>query len=429
MKFTAAGDLLVQRRMPAEYDGFKEIKSYIEKGDARFVNLETTLNYEGECYASQYSGGTYLRANPEILEYVKNYGFNMLSFANNHTMDFSYEGLQKTLEHIRKFGIVNSGVGENLSRAAAPDYLETNKGRIALISVTTSFNPAEMAGEQSRRVKGRPGVNGLRFDETIIVTKEQMNTIMKVAEETAVNAQRDIVRAEGYLLPVPDGCFDFGDIHFKVGEKARRVTSINKTDMARIEKAIYEAKLQADYIIVSVHSHQIEGTSKENPASFLEDFAHKCIDNGVHAVIGHGPHLLRPIEIYKGKPIYYSLGDFALQLENAAFAPEDFYATYGLTSNATMHELFKTRSNDFTRGLMTDKRMFETIIPYWEMEDGNLTKLELMPVELGFEKPRSQSGLARPATDLSFVKRLAEMSEPYGVKMKIKGGIVMCEWK
>lgn len=61
MRFTAAGDALVQRRIYEGYEGFDKIRKYIEKGDARFFNLETTLNYEGECYASQFSGGTYVR--------------------------------------------------------------------------------------------------------------------------------------------------------------------------------------------------------------------------------------------------------------------------------------------------------------------------------------------------------------------------------
>lgn len=87
--------------------------------------------------------------------------------------------------------------------------------------------------------------------------------------------------------------------------------------------------------MVSVHSHQISGDSKENPSQFLKDFAHRCIDAGAHAIIGHGPHLLRPIEVYKDCPIFYSLGDFVLQLYSIELAPEDFFAKQGLTSSAT----------------------------------------------------------------------------------------------
>ena len=70
MSFTAAGDMLVQRRLPEEYPGFAEIAAEIQKGDMRFFNLETTVhNYES--YGSQYNGGSYLCAPPEILDDVK----------------------------------------------------------------------------------------------------------------------------------------------------------------------------------------------------------------------------------------------------------------------------------------------------------------------------------------------------------------------
>ena len=76
-------------------------------------------------------------------------------------------------------------------------------------------------------------------------------------------------------------------------------------------------------------------------SEFLKVFAHHCINAGAHAIVGHGPHLLRPIEVYKDCPIFYSLGDFILQLYNVEIAPEDFFAKHGLTSEATVHQLMK----------------------------------------------------------------------------------------
>lgn len=82
-----------------------------------------------------------------------------------------------------------------------------------------------------------------------------------------------------------------------------------------MERAIREARYMADYVVVSMHSHELRGTDKEEPDQFFVEFAHRCIDAGAHAIVGTGPHLLRPIEIYKGCPIFYSLGDFIIQLE------------------------------------------------------------------------------------------------------------------
>ncbi len=429
MKFTAAGDMIIQQRIFPEYAGFEELAPFIKQGDARFFNLETTLNYEGDTCASQFSGGTYLRTNPEVLDDIKPFGFNMTSFNNNHVLDFSYGGLEKTLEAVSKSGLVHSGVGRNLAEAAAPRYLETKNGRVALIALNSTFDPAMMAGEQSPRVAGRPGINGLRIEKRVELPKEDLEFIKRIAKETNINASREIVRKEGYYAELADGEAEFGELKFSLGEKPRVVMEINPADIARVERAIYEAKLQADYIIISIHSHELSGDAKENPSEFLQEFAHHCIDMGAHAIVGHGPHLLRPIEVYKDCPIFYSLGDFVLQLYSIELAPEDFFAKHGLTSASTVHELLKKRSKDFTVGLMTDPRMFRSVIPYWETEGTKLTKMTLMPVEMSMDGNRSEQGLPRRSNNPEIAEYLANMCKPYGTKIiRQPDGILTCEW-
>ena len=429
MKFTAAGDCIIQRRKPKDYEGFDEVRAIIEEGDAKFFNLETTLNREGECFASQFSGGTYIRTNPEALDDLKEFGFNMTSFNNNHIMDFAYEGLLKTIEYVNEYDIPHSGVGRNLAEASAPAYLDTPNGRVALISVNTSFNPAMFAGEQSRRIAGRPGINGLRVTRKIQVTKEYLDMINKVADATNINAAKNITRAEGYYPPLAEGAAELGEMEFVLGDECKVINTINKKDLERVKKAIFEAKLQADYIMISVHCHQIDGKAKEEVTEILSEFSHFCIDNGANAVIGHGPHLLRPVEVYKNRPIFYSLGDFVLQLYSISVAPEDFYKKYGFNSDNTVHELLAKRSKDFACGLMAQKVMNETVIPYWETdENGDLTYLELLPVELSMGGKKSDEGLPFVAKDTSFIERLAKISEPYGTKIKMEGNVAVCKW-
>jgi poly-gamma-glutamate synthesis protein (capsule biosynthesis protein) len=205
---------------------------------------------------------------------------------------------------------------------------------------------------------------------------------------------------------------------------------VNAADLQRVKKAIYEAQLQADYIMISVHSHQLSGSAKESPSEFLKEFAHQCIDAGAHAILGHGPHLLRPIEIYKDCPIFYSLGDFVLQLYNISFAPEEFYEQYGFGTNDTVHALLKKRSNDFSIGLMEDHRMLETVIPYWETDgDGKLTALRLYPVVLSRHDKRSASGLPRLATDTAFLDDFIARCATYGTRVeKAADGSFVCRW-
>lgn len=419
ISFTAAGDMLIQRLISTEYEGFKDVSNYIKKGDVRFFNLETTLHH-GEFFGNQFYGGSYLFADPKALDIAREYGFNILSFANNHTMDYGHDGLLATLDEVNKAGFPSAGVGKNLDDAAEPAYLDTPTGRVALISVvSTMMNVAAMAGKQSRRIKGRPGVNGLRFDEFIELPEEEFNVISRIADESGVNAKDNISRAEGYQTPIPDGIQVLKELRFKKGTKMCYHSAPNREDMDRVKKAISEAQMHADYVIISVHSHEVGGTSKETPAEFLQTFAHECINLGAHAVIGHGPHLIRPLEIYKGFPIFYSLGDFMLHNESIFALPEDLYEKYGLTSDSTMRELFRVRSKDYTRGLMTDKRMFESFIPYFELEDGKLTRLELLPIELEFDAPRWRNGNPRVKTDRNIIERLKDMSKEFGTEIKI----------
>lgn len=431
MKFTAAGDAIIQRRIPESFKGYEEIAPFISEGDGRFFNFETTVNKEGECNSSQLSGGTYLRTDPRVIGDLQRFGFNMTSFNNNHTMDFSYDGLLRTFYEIDDAGLVQAGVGRNLAEASAPKYLETENGRVALIAVNTSFNPSMMAGAQTDRVPGRAGINGLRINSYMKVTEPELAFIKDLSLRTMINAQHDIEAREGYHPVRPDSEAALGDLKFVLGEKSEFVSEINRDDVERVKKAIFEAKLQADYIIVSIHSHQISGDKKENPSKFLVHFAHTCIDEGANAVVGHGPHLLRPIEIYKDSPIFYSLGDFILELYSVEFAPAEFFARYNLPTDTTVHELLAKRSKNFSVGLMTDKRMFLSVIPLWEAdEEGKLKSIRLLPIELMMDGNKSEIGLPRVADPGAVIDYLGEMCAPYGVSLSMSddGKYIDCKW-
>ncbi len=430
MKFTAAGDALCQRRLPKDYEGFAEIRDFILQGDARFFNLESTVNYEGECYACQFSGGTWVRCTPEVAEDMLEYGFNMTNINNNHAMDFDHEGMVKTMEYVEGMDIIQSGVGMNLHQAAAPAYLETKNGRVALIGISTSFNPAMMAGEMSRRIPGRPGVNGIRISTKIVVPEEAFNVVKEIGEKTHINDPKNIHRGEGYYPWPAEGVAELGDkATFIKGENYDLQSELNKEDMKRVKDAIREASLQADYIFISLHAHQIVGSDKHTVPEILKTLCHELIDAGADAIIGHGPHLVRAIEVYNNKPIFYSLGDFLIQLYQLPIAPEDFYKNYGMDSNSSVISLLEKRSRGFTCGLMEDLKMRESVIPYWETDENkNLTKLVLMPVTASLRGGKHLEGLPQPSRDVAFIEKLAGLSAPFGVKIKMENGLAVCTW-
>ena len=422
---SAVGDMLLQRMFPCGkdgYDGFDKVRDFIHQGEFRFGNLETTI-HRYECAPTYIGGGGYLCAAPETLDIVKAYGLNMLSTANNHALDFSYDGTVRTLEYLDAAGLNHSGSGRNMYEAAMPVYLDTPNGRYALISCGTIYREYEMAGEQTRNMKGRPGINGLQYDEKYYILPEQMKVLKEIAAQTSINGAKDISRAEGFSPALKEGEFWFGGISFYESDKPARTTTIKKRDLNRVLSMIEEARYFADYVIVSFHSHDLEGTKKETPDMYLREFARACIDGGAQAVIGHGPHLLRPVEIYNGKPIFYSLGNFILMNHMSTRVPVQQYEKYGVNPAENMAVLHRAISANETRGLRAEERMMQAAIPYWEMEDGKLTKLQLMPIEMGYGQEAQVCGWPRFAPDSDIIEYLAEMSAPYGTKIVVKDGI------
>lgn len=417
-KCTAAGDSMVFKRFPGEYDGFCELKEFLAKGDFRFFNLETTV-HDYETAGAALSGGSWFCTEPAVLSDMHNFGFNVLTPANNHTLDYGPDGCLKTLEYVKKENFVTSGTGKHLGEASAPGYLDTLSGRYAVISCCSSFSPDCMAGEQTRTMAGRPGLNGINVETKYFVKPEDIEILRRIAEETKINGAADLSRKNGYTPPLPEGVAEFGPLKFSAGEKPCIKTKVKDADLNRVKEAIREARFFADYVVVSVHSHQVQGDNREEPAEFLVKFSHDCIDAGADAIVGTGPHVMRPIEIYNGKPIFYCLGDFITQNETMKFVPDGMFAKQSISGNGNMVDMYETRSGGGKRGIFYTQSMFEAFVPYWSATDGKLTEVSLMPVEMGFGQSRGMGGWPRPCYDKGIMERLVEMSKAYGTQIEI----------
>lgn len=416
---TAAGDFMHYRMLPEYYDGFEAVRAFINRGEARILNLETVFPDE-TCFGNQFYGGGYVFTSEKSLDDARAFGFNMLSLANNHAMDFSYGGLLRTLDAVRAAGFPLAGAGRNLDEAAAPAFLQTPKGSVALIgAVSTMENEAAMAGRQSRRVVGRPGVNGLRFDDKVVVPEAQFKVLQEIDEKTGINASENILRSQGFLPPRKEGLLHIGATRFEEGSKLHYETHPRETDMQRIVQNIESARMQSDYVVVSIHSHEVDTPDREKPAQFLQEFAHRCIEAGASAVLGHGPHILRPLELYKGRPIFYSLGNFLFQ-DVAEYQPEDMYEKYGLTSDTSIGDLYNVQTGNNQRGLLSDMRVLEAVVPYLEIEGDAVTKIELFPLSLVNGDEPWQAGLPKPGFGLGILERLQKMSAPYGTEIRIR---------
>jgi poly-gamma-glutamate synthesis protein (capsule biosynthesis protein) len=423
MTFAATGDSFITRRLPSQdSQSFKELASLIHQAEVRFTNFEVTAHhFEG--FPSAFSGGTWAIADPAVLQDIKAYGFNLVAWANNHTLDYSYGGLEATERYLNQYGFIHAGVGQNLAEASAPRYLECPSGRVALIAVTATFHESWAAGEQRRDLAGRPGVNPLRFETTYVVSPERLEQLKAIAKVTYINAEHNLAVKEGFAVAEDKDSLTFGKYKFVAGNEEGMVTKPLKKDMQRVLDAIDEAKRQADYVLVSLHAHEMEGEDKSRPAEFLKIFTHACIDHGAHAVIGHGPHILRGIEIYKNRPIFYSLGNFIFQNDTVAKLPADFYEKYGLGHTHNVADALDKRSEGNTKGLGVNPDVWESVIPFWTMENGELKELKLFPIELGYGLPRYTRGWPSLTANSHPLEKLKALSEPFGTEINISGRV------
>lgn len=422
--FIASGDSFITRHIAENgYEGFNEIKTLIEQHDVKFANLEMTFHRQ-EGYPAATSGGTWAMTDPTMLDDMLRYGFNIFNTANNHSGDFGQEGLSATIRHLNERRMCFAGTGNTLQEAASACYLETKQARIALIGLTATLDPASIAGGQGPTMRGRPGLNPLRFKTIHHVNQKHFDMAKELASISQINARTEQKIRNGYLPPFPEGTLPLGNMNFMLtnGEEYNETTP-NPKDLARTIEEIAEARRQADIVLISIHAHEMKGSNSQQVAQFVETFARKCIDAGANVIIGHGPHELRGIEVYKGGVIFYSLGNFIFQTETVALQPYDAFYSKGLPVDMKVGAYMDHRSKNGTKGYIVQENIWRAIMPSWVIEDGKITSVSLYPIDLSQKGTRSERGIPKLSRSQATLEHLQKLSEPYGTQIEIQDGV------
>ncbi|WP_138005631.1 CapA family protein [Halalkalirubrum salinum] len=435
----AAGDAILNRRLRVyEDEEFRGVVDRVRGADLSIVNLETLLHEYEEGYPWANAPGTYMQSPPWVADELTWAGFDAFATATNHALDYSHGGIETTIYELEKRDIPYAGLGHNLAQARAPTYVETPAGRGVLISVCSTITPGSIAGEQRPEVGGRPGIAPLRLETRHRVSADAMESLLSISEALGLETLKKQQAELGFpiaghddetfrLFNLADGDHPAFEVADEFGIKQRAKSS----DVEAVRKRILDAKRQADWVVVSLHAHEgAEGRSNDHSVpSFIESFAKTCIEEGADAFIGHGPHVLRGIEIHEGAPIFYSLGNFIMQNETVEFLPTEMYERYGLDKSASPADAFDARVFDEEgnrTGFLGDSAFWESVLPVCEFdtETGDLESIELHPIELGHELPRPQRGrplIAEGETAAKILEDLIEFSAPYGTKISVEG--------
>src|SRR5580704_10418082 len=439
------GDSMISRSlMPYREERFLKMRDILLGSDVRFTNAEILFhNYEN---SPTYYTRTYMRCDPRLIKDLQWLGFNMVSCANNHGIDYGEGGVLTNIRNLDEAGMVHAGSGSNYAEALSPAYLETPKGRVGLVSATSSGRANSRAGEQRRDMKGRPGVNLIRWISEWTVDKETFDAFSRAAKQFGWQSGGESGTRAAALDPnavlLHDYSIDkdksasavyFSDrnelgvgsedpaARFVLGESFERHTRINDPDFRRNLQSVSDARRMADWVIYSVHNHE-GGKTIEEPSEHMRILAHGVIDTGADAFVGHGPHLLRGIEIYKGRPIFYSLGSFISENDTVSLEPEDDMAREGLGPEVTPADFYDARAATEKPSL----RVWQSAIPVVVFKNKNVHEIKLYPIEMGFGLPRPDAGrpmLAQGKSATDILQRLQRLSEPFHTNIEIQGEV------
>lgn len=260
---TFVGDFMIQNR--ARNTDVELARELIADADLRIGNVDTVLSEAG----TPSPKWSCVRGAPESVAEIKAMGFNIVTLANNHSMDFGPEGLLDMLERFVDEGVLPVGAGINLDYARKPQVVQVGSQKIAFFSVACTLPPGSAAGHVS------PGVAPIHVHQAYRVD------VSLAAEQPGTSP----------------------------GVK----TWVDESDLEAMTREIGQASCIADRVVVAIHwgVPRLWRTPFEpRVQDYQRVLGRALIDAGADAVIGNHPHELHELEFYSGKPIAFSLGNF-----------------------------------------------------------------------------------------------------------------------
>jgi poly-gamma-glutamate capsule biosynthesis protein CapA/YwtB (metallophosphatase superfamily) len=443
----AAGDLIIPRPVSMlQNEGafpyapaFRDAVTLLGAADVTYGNLETTIYDPRSFTGSPYSwnGDWMLTSLPAVAADLRAMHVGIVSRSNNHALDWGLEGMRETTKWVNAAGLVQAGIGETADEAAAASYYQSAKGKVAIVSMVTTFRPTTNALPiSSQAPSGRPGVNGLAVTQTSVVDAQTYGLVNTIT----------CAFAGTNPCPTPGPVINF------FGSPVRAVTtqetpftytySVDAVDEARIMAGIGAAKsgsVPARYVVVAIHAHEAIAeedppSSWQDPAAFLKTVARKAVDSGADAFITTGIHHVAGMEIYKGKAIFYGLGNFFWgdmqeplsaelydSIENREFLEESFDCPERAT-DADLTNVLNANSTFATVGAKSLNRTFQTVLVRVVYDDGlagrPVKQVFLYPINLGYGEKLTQSGVPRQADDTiakSVLDRMIALSDASNV--------------
>ncbi|WP_297719020.1 CapA family protein [Intestinimonas sp.] len=252
----ATGDIIIDEPDPHSF--FAPSRDLLAGGDFVLGQIEVPHTDRGEANSTDIPAPP---AAPANLDALVPCGFNLCTTAGNHAHDNGVPGIVDTIEHLRARGIAVTGSGRTLAEAKAPAVV-TRKGVTVAVLAYNAVGPRE--GWATSQKAGVSYVN--------ILTHHEPSPRATPGLPATI-----------YTFPEPES-------------------------LREMQADIAALRPQCDILLVALHKGMVHLDSIVQ--MYEVPLAHAAIDAGADAVIGHHAHILRGIEVYRGKPIYHNLGNF-----------------------------------------------------------------------------------------------------------------------
>lgn len=451
------GDALICRQVSVSRDeGFLELVEILRSADVTVANAEC-LFQDGSDFPSFVAGGgrggTYMASPPHCIEELRWMGIDMVSSANNHAADFAEGGILTNLHLLGRAGMPTAGTGRTLTESAEPAYLDTARGRIALVAAS-DWGPrgvgdlpypmpvGSLGADPSGAFPiGRPGINLVRFSTDVGVDQRAQDALRRIATELGWEVAKVARREGGGFRDVPltgptvlgqeadsDTVYHFMGTKFSLATSFGVRTEPWDVDLDRNDAQIREARRQADWVIVSFHDHGAAAPGHAIP-NHTQVFARRAVDAGADIVFTHGTARGTRIQLYRGKPIIYSLGPLITQNSQVVKVPPEAIERWDLSRDRTAADYHEARDSRVGKApTPSTGTVYPSSFATVTFSRGDFAELRLHPFGLGWRSlPRPRQGIPSllgrdSATGREHLSTIQALCRPHGVDLKIVDG-------
>ncbi len=314
---------------------FQDVRAILKSADLAFTNFEGTI--AGRFGGWPLKGSFFDCSKPVVLDALQDTGFRALSLSNNHAFDLGPSGILSTLEEVEERGFLHAGIGRNRNEAAQPGLGQTGERKIAIVAMDAGPGPDFMyADDAGKNRPERPGINRLGTSQLIdvdSVTFDELRSVREKVGYTELALTNDSQPNDPYPVNEREEVC-IGRAVFRRSDEFRRSVKIDEGDLTINLQAISDAA-QDDRLVIAYLHHHHWATDWLQVPDWVRGVAKQCIDAGAAAFVSHGAPVLQGMEIYRKRPIFYSLGNFIFHVpsdEGTWRAPEVWESVMGACS-------------------------------------------------------------------------------------------------